>query len=209
MQRDLRTVLAGLGFAAAGFAWVFRASRPNFWARMTLVAGSLGAYAIALRPDLRAVRPTRGDVATGVATAAGLYGVFQVGDRLARQIMPGGTKEIAAIYRLREEAPRWLIAPLLALIIAPAEEIFWRGLVQGSLVRRYGQRVGAILAAASYGSVHLASGNLTLTGAAATAGSFWGLQYAVQRRLPALIVSHILWDLWIFLVAPTPGGKKE
>lgn len=175
---------------------------------MTVVAGALGLSALVIQPQLRNAKPRPSDIASGVATAAGLYAIFQVGDRAARQIMPAGTAEIDRIYQLRQQAPRWLIAALLGVIIAPAEEFFWRGLIQGRLTERLGPTRGAVVAAACYGGVHLGSGNLTLTGAAAVAGSFWSLQYAVQRRLPALVVSHILWDIWIFLIAPTPGGQS-
>lgn len=176
---------------------------------MTLAAGGLGLYALTVRPELRRVHLTPTDVLSGIGSAAGLYGVFQVGDRAARQVMPRGPSEIESIYRLRSAAPRWLIALLLAAIIAPGEELFWRGLLQGALTERYGPGVGTALAAASYGAVHFCSGNLTLTGAATTAGAFWGLQYAVQRRLASNVVSHILWDVWIFLIAPTPGAQRE
>jgi membrane protease YdiL (CAAX protease family) len=41
------------------------------------------------------------------------------------------------------------------------------------------------------------------------AGLFWGGQYLTQRRLEPLIISHIVWDLWVFLIAPTPAGREE
>jgi len=35
------------------------------------------------------------------------------------------------------------------------------------------------------------------------AGLFWSLLYAREQRLPGLIISHVAWDIWIFLIAPT------
>ena len=130
-----------------------------------------------------------------------------MGDRLARRIMPSGTEEISSIYRLRSDAWRPLIGALLVAVIAPGEELFWRGLIQEALMRRFGRWGGTAAATAAYGGIHLVSDNLTLTGAAATAGAYWGAQYALQRRLEPILVSHVLWDVWIFLVAPTPGGR--
>jgi membrane protease YdiL (CAAX protease family) len=205
----MKSALLGLGAAAILFPWVFRSKNGNFWARMPLVAGGLGMLAMRARPELRDQSPTAIDIATGVASAIGLYGIFQIGDRFARQTMPRGTEDIGDIYDLRQSAPRWLIAGLLAGIIAPCEELFWRGLLHDSFARRFGRFRGAALASLCYGAVHLGSGNLTLTGAAGVAGAFWGLQYAFQRRLPALIVSHIVWDIWIFLIAPTPGVRSS
>jgi len=186
-------------------AWtlIFRGPRSQFWPRMTLGAGSLGLYALAVEPSLRRERPRPRDLALGLASAAALYGIFKAGDRLARRIMPVGEGEIAAIYGLRTLAPAPAIAAALVLVIGPSEELFWRGLVQRSLERRVGRLAAAALTAAVYGGIHLVSDNLTLTGAAGVAGTFWGALYAREQRLPALIVSHVAWDVWIFLIAPT------
>ena len=170
---------------------------------MTLGVGGLGAYALAVEPALRRERPRLRDFARGLGSAAGLYAIFQVGDRMARRIMPAGDREIAGIYQLRSAAPRAAIATTLALVIGPGEELFWRGLVQRGLMRRYGRVRGTLIASSIYGGIHLVSANLTLTGAAATAGLYWGALYARQQRLAPLIISHVSWDIWIFLIAPT------
>lgn len=191
------------------WAFIFRSNRGNFWARMTAGAGALGLYALYSRPRLREEFPKGRDLPVGIASAAGLYVIFQVGDRMARKVMPAGDEDIASVYRLRSLAPKAVIAALLAAVIGPSEELFWRGLVQEAFMRRYGDAAGTALASAAYGATHLVTGNLTLTGAATTAGAYWGTQYAFRRRLGPLLVSHILWDLWIFLVAPTPGAGRR
>jgi membrane protease YdiL (CAAX protease family) len=170
---------------------------------MTLGVGGLGLYALASEPASRRERPQSRDLATGLGSAAALYGIFRMGDWMARRIMPAGPQEIGAIYELRTAAPRPTIATALAFAIGPGEELFWRGLVQRNLQRRYGIIAGWLLASSAYGAVHLVSKNLTLTGAAGTAGLFWGALYAREGRLAPLIISHVAWDIWIFLVAPT------
>jgi len=45
--------------------------------------------------------------------------------------------------------------------------------------------------------------NLTLMGAAGVAGAYWATPSAAGLPMGALIVSHIVWDIWIFLLAPT------
>ncbi len=104
---------------------------------------------------------------------------------------------------LRELRPRAEIAARLVGVIAPAEELFWRGLVQAGFMRRLGRWPGAAVAAASYGGVHLVTGNFTLFGAAGVAGAHWAALYAAGVPLGALIVSHAAWDVWIFLLQPT------
>lgn len=97
----------------------------------------------------------------------------------------------------------------LSLVIAPAEELFWRGFVQNDLMGRFGRFWGTVLGVASYGGVHLTSGNLTLIAAATVAGGFWGGLYARGMPLGALIVSHIVWDNLIFLISPTSRSRPD
>lgn len=170
---------------------------------MAAGVGTLGAVALAANPELRRQRPGLRDLVTGTGSAAALYGVFRLGDLFARRVMPRGSEEIAEVYARRRSAPRWFIAAALSLLIAPGEELFWRGLVNGYLMQRFGKVGGSALGACIYGGIHLITGNLTLTGAAGVAGAFWSLQYLFEGRLGSLVVSHVAWDLWIFLVQPT------
>ncbi len=193
----------GLGAAQALFAVTFRGPRRQFWQRMTLTGLALGSYALATSEESRRVRIGPKEIALGVASASVQYVTFQVGDRMARRIMPAGEREIAEIYALRTLRPRAEIGARLALIIGPAEELFWRGALQAGFMRWLGRWPGAAAGVASYGGVHLATGNLTLTGAAAVGGAHWAILYAAGVPLGALIVSHAIWDIWIFLLQPT------
>ncbi len=143
------------------------------------------------------------DVAAGTAMAGALYGIFRIGDRLARRIMPRGGPEIDETYALRALGPAGEISARLALVIGPAEELFWRGFVQDRLAERAGRWGGAALAAAAYGGAHASTGNATLLGAASVAGAYWSMLRAAGVPLGTLIVSHAIWDVAIFLVAPT------
>ena len=191
------------------FALTFRGPRSSFWQRMTMTGLTLGSLALKAEPELRQTRIRLKDVALGLASAGVLYVGFQIGDRLARIILPKGATEIESIYGLRSLRPKKEIAARLVLIIGPAEELFWRGLVQARLTRRFGKVPGTVLGIASYGGAHIVTGNLTLIGAATVAGAFWGLLAAAGVPMGALIVSHVAWDVWIFLVAPTvPATSK-
>ena len=143
------------------------------------------------------------------ARSAVLYGIFVVRDKLARLIMPRGGAEIARIYDLSTLGKRLELGVRLALIIGPAEELFWRGLVQQRLSARYGRWWGAVLGTLAYGGAHIVTGNATLLGAATVAGAFWGGLYALGAPMSALIVSHSSWDVLTFLVAPIapPSGE--
>ncbi|MFI5255040.1 MAG: CPBP family intramembrane glutamic endopeptidase, partial [Candidatus Limnocylindrales bacterium] len=144
----------------------------------------------------------------GLASAATLYATFRAGDRMARRYVPTGERDIGAIYALRGLRPKGEIAARLATIVGPAEELFWRGYVQEGLAAAIGRWPGAALAALAYGGVHLVTGNFTLFGAAGVAGAHWCLLYAAGVPLGALVVSHVTWDIWIFLVQPTSTDAR-
>jgi len=198
-------VVLAVALAAAGgaFTATFRGPRERFWSRMTLLGLGLGSLALATSRPARGARLRWWHVPVGLASAAVLYVTFQLGDRFARRFVPSGDREIRQIYDLRTLRPKAEIATRLATIIGPAEELFWRGLVQSALMRRYGRWTGAALAAMAYGGVHVVSGNFTLLGAAGIAGAHWSALYAAGVPLGALIVSHVAWDVWIFLIQPT------
>jgi membrane protease YdiL (CAAX protease family) len=193
----------GLGMAQAAFAATFRGPRDRFWSRMTVTGLALGSYAVAMSPEARRARIRPKDVALGLGSAAALYGTFWVGDRFVRRFVPTGEKDIADIYALRELRPKPEIAARLLTVVAPAEELFWRGLVQWALMGRFGRLGGTVLATGAYGGVHIVTGNFTLFGAASVAGAHWGALYALGMPLGALVVSHAAWDIWIFLLQPT------
>jgi membrane protease YdiL (CAAX protease family) len=170
---------------------------------MTTTGAILGTIAIAGDRSLQRPRLRPRDVVLGLGIAAGLYGIFQVGDRVARRILPSGDENIGDIYKLRELRPKDEIALRLAAIVGPAEELFWRGLLQRSLARRFGGLPAAVSSTVAYGGAHLVTGNAALIGAASVAGAYWSGLALVGTPMAALIVSHIVWDIWIFLVAPT------
>ena len=197
-MRSLGT-LAGLLLAYGHFARTFRGPRARFWHRMTTTGLTLGALALA-SGEAERLKPRWRDVPLGIVIAMGLFAIFQAGDRTARKVMPKGAAEIGDIYALREIRPKEEIALRLATVIGPAEELFWRGWLQ--------RRVGWIPASAAYAGAHLVTGNTTLIGAAGVAGLYWSALAALGVPMAALIVSHMVWDIWIFLIAPTEPDRS-
>ncbi len=200
-------VLIGLAFAFVFFGLTFRGPRARFWQRMTWTGLTLGSLSLIAEPKLRRARFGLREAALGLGSAGILYVIFQIGDRLTRLILPQGGAEIGAIYGLEKLRPRQELAARLAFIIGPAEELFWRGLVQRRLMKQFGLLPGYVLGTAAYGGAHLVTGNFTLIGAATVAGAFWGGLAALGVPQEALIISHSFWDVFIFLIAPTI--KKE
>lgn len=193
----------GLLIAYPAFALTFRGPRDKFWDRMTTTGAILGTLAIAGDKTLQRPRLRARDLALGVGIAAGLYGIFQLGDRMARRLLPAGDENIGDIYELRNLRPKDEIALRLAAVVGPTEELFWRGFLQRSLARRWGAARAGLAASAAYGGAHLVTGNPALIGAATIAGAYWSALAFLGTPMAALIVSHVVWDIWIFLIAPT------
>jgi membrane protease YdiL (CAAX protease family) len=209
VKKSLPLLGLGFGLAAAFFALTFRGPRKRFWERMTGTGVALGGLALATQPELRRTHIGLKEIFLGLGSAAALYGIFQIGDYLSRQIVPNGGGQIEEIYALKRIRPRRELMLRLGLVIGPAEEFFWRGFLQDGLMKKFGRFRGWLMETAAYGGVHVPSGNFTLIGAATIAGGFWGALYALGFPLGALVVSHIVWDNFIFLVAPTTKLEDE
>lgn len=209
LRRNAPAPLVWLALALAFilFGVTFRGPRKQFWQRMTYTGAILGPIALAAQPQLRKTRFTWGDVVLGLSSAGVLYVIFQIADRVTRKILPGGARDIDNIYGLDAYRPKQEIAARLALIIGPAEELFWRGFIQARFMQSYGRVFGAAFATAAYGSAHLVTGNFTLIGAATVAGAFWGGMALLGASPGTLIISHAFWDVFIFLIAPTQESK--
>jgi len=211
--REVRTpALAGIAcFVAVSFVALFRLGRLgplDFWwwlgLNVLLAAGlSFAAdtgYPASLAADLKSGFARKAGL--GLACAAVLYAVFAAGRLAALKIFPFAASGIASIYCLRSQAGPARIALLLGLLIGPGEEIVWRGFLQEHLGRKVGRTMGLVLTAGAYALVHAGSGNVMLVLAAGVCGVFWGMTYRLFRSPLVNIVSHTVWAVGIFLVAP-------
>lgn len=139
----------------------------------------------------------------GVAIAAALWGVFWVGDCVSSWLFDFARPQVDAIYGIKGGLPSWLIALQLLLLTGPAEELFWRGYVQRTLSLRWNANWGFVVTTALYTLIHLWSFNFMLNMASLVCGLVWGGLYRLRPQwLPALVVSHALWDTAVFVVFP-------
>lgn len=195
--------------AYVGLAGAFLGPRHRFFTRMTATGAGLAIAALASDPALRRLRPSVASGVQGGAIASLLYGVFRVGDRLSRRVIPKGGQQIDDLYGLAAGHRAVAVAARLALVIGPSEELFWRGLVQRRLTTLLGGKGwGALAGTAAYTGAHLATGNPPLVLGAAVAGGWWATLSARGVSMEVLIISHVAWDILIFLVAPTSRGAR-
>ncbi len=184
------------GLVAWSPPWFFTAAAP-FCALWIVL--SMGAAPPGLQGRLE---PDPGDVALGVAAALVLY----AGTRLFLRLSCGGLTDAlcAPLHGMFARFhTRTLGAGLtLALLVAPAEELFWRGVVQARLSARL--RAPAAVAAATGLAVAaaLATGEGFLALATAPTYAAWGFLFAWRRSLVAPIISHALWSVLVASAAP-------
>ena len=203
----VRKVWTGIVVAALLWFVMFSpltAPRLNFWYAMSASAVVLIAISTILRREwLADFRPTPLRIAAGIAIAVVLWGIFWLGDVLSQWLFSFAGTQVDNIYAMKSDARPLTIALLLLLLIGPAEEIFWRGFVQNSLMRRWGANAGFLVTTAVYALVHVWSGNFMLVMAALVVGFCWGIIYRFRPdSLTALIISHAVWDACAFVIFP-------
>lgn len=193
----------------------------KFWVTLLGVYGGLAAFAIYRMWDegvLRDVfRLKGGDFALGALSALGLL----VGAAVIKPLIaPPGTEQsawLAYIYLVvgdPVELSRSVLMTLALLLIAAFEEVVWRALVLDELMQRVGDRRAWPLSAVLYAvslmpTAFLLAGpagpNPLLPLAALGCGLVWGFMANIFRRLPPLIVSHMVFTYFTAIQFRLPG----
>ena len=176
----------------------------NFWWMMTASACTLSALATIFNPGWwKQVRIDISNIILGVVIAVALWSIFWIGDKLSQIMFTFARPQVDLIYSMKDGESAWLLTALMLFLIGPAEEIFWRGYIQKTFSARWNPNIGFIVTTAIYALVHAGSCNFMLTMAALVAGFVWGLLYRFfPNRFGAIIISHALWDVAVFIWFP-------
>jgi membrane protease YdiL (CAAX protease family) len=196
-------VIAAAG-ATALWTGLVAWSPPEFFPVAALFSVAwMALSATAAPPGLLArLRPTAADVALGLLSGAALYGLT----RAFLWVTCGGLSEalcrpMVEMY-VRFETRALFPAIVLVLLIAPAEELFWRGVVQARLEPRIGAARAVSLATALAVAVALASGEPFLALATLPTYALWGALATWRGSLVPAIVSHAVWSVLVASLAP-------
>lgn len=171
-----------------------------FWYLMTASILFLISYSI-LHEDMDHRASFLTYISTGLFTGFLLYGVFWLGSFILHLLDLSVVNHINSLYHRYSPNNLWQYLVLI-LIVVPGEEIFWRGFIQKRLMNILTPRTSIIVAALLYASVQLYAGFFILPFAALIAGLFWGFLYEWKQSLPLVIVSHLVFDLLLFVVHP-------
>lgn len=157
--------------------------------------------------------PSVRDLAT-IAVGAVILIAFMNGAELFVSWLGFQPAENAAVESGRENPELFLYyIPVVILLNSPAEELLFRGVVQGLLRRAYGVVPGILGAAAVFGLVHYSA--LVATGSASAyiiialgSGIILGVLYEYTENILVPIVVHAIWNCLVYLLLylETTGG---
>jgi len=194
-------------FALAFALWFFMFSPwtrglTSFWIAMSASAFILGLSSIIAGRKEKALfefKPVH--IAVGLVSALILYLVFLAGG-FAVKLFSFADEGVRDIYAIRGETPAVVTGIAIFFLIGPAEEFFWRGLVQYRLGKRYGETAGLVAGTFLYAAVHIWSFNFMLIATAGLCGLFWGYIFNRYKSVWPVVISHAAWDLVIFVLLP-------
>jgi membrane protease YdiL (CAAX protease family) len=190
--------------AAATWALLVAASPPG----LLLFAAPLCALWIALSaraapPGLAArLRPRWGDPGLGLASALLLFAAT----RAALWAGCGGLSDAlcaplaATLAKLPARGPGTTL--VLGLLVAPAEELFWRGVVQARLAERLGPWRAVAATTGLAAALALFTGEPLLALATLPTHAAWGAMTASRRSLLPALVSHATWTALVASLPP-------
>jgi membrane protease YdiL (CAAX protease family) len=198
-------VLAAAGAAVAAATWLLvRAGVVSIWTGSASTNGVLAALALLTE---RVRGPGRLDtwpaVLVGLGAGAALYLATAAFMAVAGR-WPPLRRGAAEVYGRRSRMSTSSVVVLAAGVVAPAEEVFWRGLVQGALTASTSPLGGAVLGWAAYVAVNAFSGSVPVALGALVGGAVWSGLAWWSGGILASLACHTLWTALMILRPPIP-----
>jgi membrane protease YdiL (CAAX protease family) len=183
---------------------IFGLKIVHFWYGMMIASGVLALWSILYaREDRKKLFEFKSwHIIWGLFSAGILYFIFYFGNYFSNLIFDFASGQINSVYDFKLGQNGLAIGLFMFFWIAPAEEIFWRGMIQRKLNSKIGDFYGWIIAAVLYSLAHIWSANFMLIMAALVCGLFWGWIYRKTGSLWPGIISHAVWDIAIFFIFP-------
>jgi membrane protease YdiL (CAAX protease family) len=203
---ELSVAVAGF-VAEAGAWWAVRAGRAQLWRLLPIVLVAMALAAVLVRPPV-----TAADVAVGNALSVGVVSGFAlyVATRLFVAVASRSGPFRRATVDIYAEAQPIALGAAIALSVAvmvPAEELFWRGLVQSRLDDLWGPAAAAVVTWLAYIVVNVPSRSLPIVLGAAVGGGVWAALAWWSGGMLASLASHILWTGLMLALPPAPGRE--
>jgi membrane protease YdiL (CAAX protease family) len=202
-------LLVVAGALASAAAWLLiRTGRVSIWTGSASVNGVLALISLLTErvngPGDLAVWPA---VLVGVGAGVALYLATAAFMAFAGGWPPlrEGAEEV---YGRREGLSTPAVVALAAGVVAPAEEVFWRGLVQGVLAAATTPLLGAVLGWAGYVAVNAVSGSIPIVLGAAVGGAVWAALAWATGGVLASVACHAVWTALMIVRPPVPAEAR-
>jgi uncharacterized protein len=203
----VQPIVAALGAVAEAIGWRLVATgRAGVWRAMTAIIAAMGIAAVLARPPVVASRVAGGTaLAVGAASGLLLYAGTRAFVAIASAWAPFRRHVVSSYRQAAEISMAGSLFVSLAITV-PAEELFWRGLVQGRLDQSIAAFAAAAIAWVAYVAVNAASANLPILAGALVGGAVWTGLAAWSGGVLASLASHMLWT-GLMLALPPGAGR--
>jgi uncharacterized protein len=187
---------------AAGWVALVAASPPGFFALAVpyCLVWAVVSAAAASPPVEPRFAPA--DLAIGVLSGVALFAASRAFLFLAcgpwSRALCGPVAELFERFETREV----FAALALGFVFAPAEELFWRGVLQARLAARLGPVRAVAAATLAAAASSLATGEPLLALAMLPSYGLGGALFAWRRDLTAPIASHATWSVLVATLFP-------
>ncbi|MBA4537385.1 CPBP family intramembrane metalloprotease [Bacillus aquiflavi] len=195
---DLRLIIGF--FIAHLLLFLTFEDKSVFWYIFSASMLFLISYSI-LNEEMDDQAPVSNYLFYGIISGLLLYTVFWVGNSMINFFDLPFSKQVSRLYNRYAPTELWHYIVLLFILI-PGEEIFWRGFIQKRILKYTNIWISIFVSALLYASVQIYAGHSILILAAFVGGLFWGALYTWKRSIPLIIVSHLTFDLMIFIFLP-------
>ena len=210
LKRRQQAAYASIALAFVLWYAMFVIRPFNFWLMMSLSTSLLSIIAFAFaRPIFQKHEWNWRNLAIGVSSAALLYGIFWLGNHMTiwiaeafPRLLPHRSENLTSVYANRGVLPPAVVGALLFFPIGFGEEFFWRGLIQRFFVAKWNAPKAFVMTTLLYVLVHISTWNPIILMAALACGLFWGGLYWATGSIVPVLVSHMLWDPFIFILYP-------
>ena len=207
----LQLVLVGVGIGLLGGVGITEDSAPVAFLSSVQALGLLGFLVMGLAylrwrddPTLVGIRrPTGHDIRVMLVGFIVLAGLVFAAEFLF-ELLGFDLADNEAVDQGRQHPELFLVfIPIQFLVTGPAEELLFRGVVQGLLRRTYGVIPGIVLASALFSLAHysalIGGGDLLpVFFILFLSGAVLGAVYEYSRTLLVPILTHALWNAFVF-----------
>lgn len=204
-MRALQLALVWGGPLLVAAAWVLvRRRGVSVWIAMGATLGPLGlAATLSGRPRVGAELSTGAAAGAGVGAGVALY-VATAAFMFVASRWPALARQTDTLYDQRRGVPLAAALAIAVLVVAPGEEIFWRGLVQPLLEGPLGALGAASAAWGVYVAANAVSGSLPIVLGAAVGGAAWAALALWTGGALASVLSHMVWTGMMIVLPPVP-----